>query len=239
MTEFDQKLLHFCRNPKCRTKLKVPTSNSGEAFCSLKPNGCRDRFYRLRCYVCEEKKTGRLDAHTCGRRKCKNAIRSLNRPQDTSRVEIGVGNSIKLGLAEGDKYGRPWRIVAGPPLTPSQFHCATLGGSAMDEVRRIEAKNRAALKAAEEAEIEAHGEFTEAEWLKVTSPDGVGCFVTRFRDAPQQRAEAESNPAAQLAEDLAIPPFLDRRPKAEPAPGQRWPSMRFPIVLEQRGNILT
>ena len=109
----------------------------------------------------------------------------------------------------------------------------------MDEVRRIEAKNRAALKAAEEAEIEAHGEFTEAEWLKVTSPDGVGCFVTRFRDAPQQRAEAESNPAAQLAEDLAIPPFLDRRPKAEPAPGQRWPSMRFPIVLEQRGNIFT
>ena len=41
---------------------------------------------------------GASDAHTCGRRKCKNAIRSLKRPEDTSRVEIGVGNPIKSGL---------------------------------------------------------------------------------------------------------------------------------------------
>jgi hypothetical protein len=77
---------------------------------------------------------------------------------------------------------RSWRQIAGPPLTPSQFHCATLGGSAMDEVMRIEAKNRAVLQAAEQAEIEANGYFTEPDWREVTSPDGVKCFVTRFRD---------------------------------------------------------
>lgn len=212
MTEFDQKLRHFCRNPKCRAKLKDPTSNSREAFCSLKPNGCRDRFYRLRCYVCEEKKTGRLDAHTCGRRKCKNAIRSLNRAQDASRVEMDVGNPIKLGPSEGDKYGRPWHIVAGPALSADQLRAATVpdgpgrrweGG----EYRRIEAKNRAALKATEQA-------FTEPEWREVISPDGVRCLVTRFRDAPQRPAETESKPAVQIADDLTIPTFLDRRPKS-------------------------
>ena len=50
---------------------------------------------------------------------------------------------------------------------------------------RIEAQNRKALKApfakaAEEAEIEANGYFT---WREVISPDGVLCYVTRFRPA--------------------------------------------------------
>src|SRR5262249_48255620 len=50
------------------------------------------------------------------------------------------------------------------------------------DYRRIEAKNRAALKAAEQAEIEATGEFAEPDWHEVVSPDGVRCLVTRFRD---------------------------------------------------------
>jgi hypothetical protein len=76
MVEFAETAMrHYCRNPKCRSKLKTPVSNSREAFCS--DTTCKQRFYRLRCYVCGEKKKGRLDAHTCGRRKCKNAIRSL------------------------------------------------------------------------------------------------------------------------------------------------------------------
>jgi hypothetical protein len=72
MTEFKTETRKFCRNPKCRAKLPSPVENLKEAFCC---KGCRERFYRLRCYVCEEKKTGRLDAHTCGRRKCQNAMR--------------------------------------------------------------------------------------------------------------------------------------------------------------------
>ena len=83
---------HYCRNPRCRSKLPTPVSNPREAFCT---KGCRERFYRLRCYVCDEKKPGRLDAHTCGRRKCKNAMRTLKSPSATGRVEIGVGESIE------------------------------------------------------------------------------------------------------------------------------------------------
>jgi hypothetical protein len=83
MTDFaETEYRHYCRNPKCRTKLPAPVSNPKEAFC---PNTtCKQRFYRLRCYVCEEKKTGRLDAHTCGRRKCKNALRRIRTPPPTA-----------------------------------------------------------------------------------------------------------------------------------------------------------
>jgi hypothetical protein len=210
---------HFCRNPKCRAKLKTPTSNSREAFCSLKPNGCRDRFYRLRCFICEDKKPGRLDALTCGRRKCKNAIRRLQTSEGIGVVEIGVGNSIKPGLPDADKDGRGWRQITGPALTSSQFHCATVGGSAMDEVRRIEAKNRALLKdhftKLEAAEIAANGEFTDPDWREVVSPDGVKCFITK--SAPIKRAITKTITAETtttemaIPDDLSIPGFLRRQ----------------------------
>ena len=216
MTEFDTEVRHYCRNPKCRSKLKAPIANTREAFCT---RGCRERFYRLRCYVCEEKKPGRLDAHTCGRRKCKNAIRSLKRPEDTSRVEIGLGNPIKSGLPEADKYGRAWKVVSGE-ISPNAFHCATLpdgpncqwkGGEferveAKNRATRVEAKNRAAPKAADEAAIEANGYFTDPDWHAVVSPDGVRCFVTSFV-APARRARALPQP---LTADLSIPEFLSR-----------------------------
>ena len=208
MTEFTTEYRHYCRNPKCRTKLPTPISNPREAFCP--DTTCRERFYRLRCYVCEEKKPGRLDAHTCGRRKCKNAIRSLKRPEDTSRVEIGLGNPIKSGLPEADKCGRAWKVVAGE-ISPNAFHGATLpdgpnfqwkGG----ELERVEAKNRAALKAAVEAAIEANGYFTDPDWHEVVSPDGVKGFVTSFV-APARRALALPHP---LTADLSIPEFIRR-----------------------------
>jgi hypothetical protein len=57
----------------------------------------------------------------------------------------------------------------------------------------------------EEAEIEANGYFTEPDWKEVISPDGVKCFVTRFRDpAPAQHC------IVQLSDDLSIPKFLRR-----------------------------
>jgi hypothetical protein len=77
-------------------------------------------------------------------------------------------------------------------------------------VKRVEAKNRAALKAAEQAEIEANGNFTEPDWQEVISPDGVRCFVTRFRPAPTVKTQVALPP---IPDDLSIPHFLDRRPK--------------------------
>ena len=50
MTEFKQELGHYCRNPKCRSKLPEPVANEREAFCA---RGCHSGFYRKRCLVCE------------------------------------------------------------------------------------------------------------------------------------------------------------------------------------------
>ena len=51
MTEFAIEVRHYCRNPKCRSKLKSAVSNPREAFCA---RGCYTSFYRKRCLVCEE-----------------------------------------------------------------------------------------------------------------------------------------------------------------------------------------
>jgi hypothetical protein len=67
-------LRHYCRNPRCRSKLSDPVENAREAFCC---RGCYRQFYRSRCLMCEaamERKTG--NQRLCGRRKCKNAFRT-------------------------------------------------------------------------------------------------------------------------------------------------------------------
>ena len=94
-----------------------------------------------------------------------------------------------------------------------QLHRAALPN---DEYRRIEAKNRAALKAAEQAEIEANGYFTEPDWREVVSRDGVRCFVTRI--APSQKRPQQALPP--IPDDLSTPTFL-RRPLMQPEPERR------------------
>ena len=125
-----------------------------------------------------------------------------------------------IGPKEALKPDRAWRIIAGPALTASQLHCATVpDGEIVDgkptwdggSYERIEAQNRKALKAhfakaAEEAETESNGYFTDPEWREVISPDGVLCYVTRFRPATTVKSQRH------IPDDLSIPPFLDRRP---------------------------
>jgi hypothetical protein len=116
------------------------------------------------------------------------------------------------------KFG--WLQIAGPPLTASQLHCATLPGTAMDDAMRIEAKNRAALKAGvEEAEIEANGYFTEPEWHEYVSPDACEKYhgrswVTRFHSA----AKPTQSAVLPIPKDLSIPAFLERRTKQRQRP---------------------
>ncbi len=43
-------LRHYCRNSRCRTKLREPVENEHAAFCC---RGCFEQFYRSRCAVCE------------------------------------------------------------------------------------------------------------------------------------------------------------------------------------------
>jgi hypothetical protein len=59
MIEFTHKARHYCRNPKCRSKLQAPVSNPREGFCAP---GCRRSFYLRRCLVCAAVAEGRPDA---------------------------------------------------------------------------------------------------------------------------------------------------------------------------------
>jgi hypothetical protein len=63
---------HYCRNPRCRMKLKRPVSNTREAFCT---KGCHSSFYRRRCLICEGEMKRRTENQlVCGKRRCRNAL---------------------------------------------------------------------------------------------------------------------------------------------------------------------
>jgi hypothetical protein len=53
------KAKHYCRNPRCRSRLPEPVGNEHRAFCT---RGCYESFYRNRCRVCERdlRKAGKL-----------------------------------------------------------------------------------------------------------------------------------------------------------------------------------
>jgi hypothetical protein len=118
------------------------------------------------------------------------------------------------------KSDRGWRQIAGPELSSVQLavvpdgpNCQWKGG----EVERIEAKNRAALRAhfaaLEQAEVEANGTFTDPGWSEIVSPDGVKCFVARSpSETPVAKpARSVDHPDLLIPDDLSIPAFLLRR----------------------------
>ena len=217
MTEFSVETRHYCRNPKCRSKLPKPVSNEREAFCA---RGCHTAFYRKRCLVCEGPiERSRDDQKICRKAKCRSAWRArtgFGRYIAPSAAKLPSKKPVNKGpkaAPKRDPRSISWLVVAGPPegISANAFHCATLpdgpncqwkGG----EFERVEAKNRAALKAAGEAAIEANGYFTDPDWREVVSPDGVKGFVTSFV-APARRARALPHP---LTADLSIPEFLRR-----------------------------
>ena len=184
MTDFKQEVRHYCRNPKCRSKLKSPVSNPREAFCA---GGCYRSFHLKRCGVCEKSleqryrklKRGALTkfakmesrGQTCGSPECKRRWRDgdglgqfwpgrYQGSQSAGLHKEVPANGPVFEPIQKPKNAKRWVQIAGdavgsasPPLTPNQFHCATVpdgpdckreGG----EFERVEAKNCAALKAA-------------------------------------------------------------------------------------------
>jgi hypothetical protein len=74
MTEFVAEVRHYCRNPRCRSKLPQSLANPREAFCA---RGCHSSFYRKRCLVCEGPMTRRReDQKVCRKSKCRSAFRA-------------------------------------------------------------------------------------------------------------------------------------------------------------------
>jgi hypothetical protein len=183
MTDFAVELRHRCRNPHCRSKLPEPVSNERDAFCC---RGCYESFYLHRCRVCEKsleakyrtvkpKKDGghiryvkvENSSPTCGSTDCK---RRWRQKDNTGRFSAPKQPSGYQGSQESNLHKetpaaqalfsaikRPrWRQIAGSPLTPNQFHCATVpDGEIVDGVptwqdgkyERIEASNRRLLEA--------------------------------------------------------------------------------------------
>jgi hypothetical protein len=136
MTEFAQDLRHHCRNPRCRMKLKEPVGNPRDAFCT---KGCHSSFYLHRCVACEQPfKRRQENQRICRKPRCRNdwqagVVRS--RYLVSSSVKLASKTPDFIGLKRADKRDRPPHIPDGP-------NCTWEGG----EYRRLEAKNRAALR---------------------------------------------------------------------------------------------
>jgi hypothetical protein len=224
----------YCRNPKCRGKLKIPVENERAAFCC---RGCYAAFYRRRCLVCDQLFDRKSEKRRiCNRAKCRYEFRSdrarfLASGYPSARnAEFDARSARKMGVSTPPFSGRPWRQVAGPDLGPNFSaavvpdgpNCQWKGGM----FERLEAQNRALLAAAGQAEINTN--FSAPNWHEVTSPDGVTCFVTRvcapapkvyFRDGigefPHYVGRSDRADLA-IPADLSIPNFLKRTNPAAP-----------------------
>jgi len=144
-----EELRHRCRNPRCRTKLAAPVTNSRDAFCC---RGCFDSFYLRHCVVCEgpieQPKRGRR--LICRKPACRRAFRDnccTGRYLSSSTAKITLEVPDFIGSKRALKPDRLWRFVAGPQLGVSEFHCATLGGEeAVETVNRTNLKHWQTLR---------------------------------------------------------------------------------------------
>jgi hypothetical protein len=205
-------LRHYCRYEKCGRKLPAPVSILRNAFCCLR---CFERHYKRHCAVCQEPieqpKHGRRII--CKKAKCEAAYRrGVGRDRYVTPGTQKLPSEVPENKGPKPPVGpnqRPWRIAAGN-LSPTQFRAAIVpdGPGCRWEggfFQRTEAKNKALLdehfaklKAAEEAEIAANGEFVDTEWREVISPDGVRCYVAQrgspVRETPLAVPESHPNP---------------------------------------------
>jgi hypothetical protein len=124
---------HICRNVRCRLKLAEPTDNPRSAFCC---RGCFRQHYAKHCIACEQPMEGRSKHHQ--HPKCRAEYRTLKRHEmlgkyhDSGRVRVDARNPIKPGIFSALTNRRPWRVVAGPPLSAREMHLTTRGGADLD-----------------------------------------------------------------------------------------------------------
>jgi hypothetical protein len=142
-------LRHRCRNLKCRCKLPVPTDNPRNSFCT---RGCFASFYRSKCLVCEAPfKRTREDQTTCGRAKCQTALRRDRAHfygkwghHPSLDVSEPSGNPIESGIKTAHKLDRPWRQVAGSPMSSEALRLTAVGP---EQATRLEREQKALVEA--------------------------------------------------------------------------------------------
>jgi hypothetical protein len=107
-------LRHYCRNPRCRTKLSTPVENEHHAFCI---RGCYESFYRNRCRVCERdlRKTGkRGDANRLycrPPRDCRTEAGKWPQKYDYGQLVGFSANNVRSAHSTGIKFG----LAGNPP----------------------------------------------------------------------------------------------------------------------------
>src|SRR5215470_16591948 len=214
----DDEVRHYCRNPRCHSKLPAPASNPREAFCT---RGCHNSFYRHRCLICERpieqpKRGKRL---ICKKAKCRRALRSnsCHGRYHTSFAAKSISNKADfIGVKEPLKPHRPWRIVAGPELSASAFHCAVVGGE-----EAVKAVNRTNLSHWRGANVKAEKEtLIKRHHPPVNVLGGYkhsGAPVVDLAPSKPATSEVRQGKALFTDERLDIPEFL-RRTTRPPEP---------------------
>jgi hypothetical protein len=117
---------HYCRNPRCRSKLAAPVENPRNAFCTTQ---CFVRFYRLRCIVCErDLSPGPANRRVCARASCRAEIRrfpllyAFASPTTASSTGIVEGPPKTSTKSKPNLPVRVW----GPSLPERSLHFARL-----------------------------------------------------------------------------------------------------------------
>src|SRR5262249_43836239 len=98
------KAKHYCRNPRCRSRLPEPVENEHHAFCT---SGCHASFYRSRCLICEERMRRKDERQRCksGHRLCQSEYRKFPRAYDFPREMGGSTGFVRQPPAKAHSTG--------------------------------------------------------------------------------------------------------------------------------------
>lgn len=201
MVTFTESVRKKCR--KCQDYMPSPTSNEREAFCC---RGCYEQWYRKRCRVCEcqiEQSRG-PQRIICKRLACKSAwkqrvvfgrflkVKTPFPSHTPSNATIGSETLDFIDPKSASESTRGWRMMAGPELSPTTLHAASLpdgpkGEWAGGQYQGTEARNQAMLE-----------EFRE------------GRYVALVRAGPPQPRLGVPVSPIDIGPGLDIPDFLRR-----------------------------
>jgi hypothetical protein len=212
-------LRHYCRNPRCRSKLPEPTSTTRDAFCA---RGCYLGFYRTRCAVCEksfERKNER--EKLCGRRKCRAAFKRDRAHYLGSRYGIAPdvvepSRSVHFtGVKTRLIPDRAWRIIAGPAVPEINLRIP-LDSATADRTART---NRGYWAGGTKAALQPHHppinvvggyKFPDAPEIDL-NPTSPAPVIEPSAPAPIASADRDLS----IPADLSIPNFMRRTLPAE------------------------